>query len=155
MKKSPAAAKRTRPESVEAYLESIPASSRAAIEKLRRAIRAAAPRATEVISYGIPAFRDGKLLVGYAAFEGHSSFFLMSTAVMRAHAAELAGYAVGKGSIRFSPDEPLPAALVKKLVKARIAENARKPSAAVTSPSGTRCTSTRRRPSPSGRRRPR
>ncbi len=109
---------------VEGYLAAIPKDARAALEELRRAILAAAPGASEVISYQIPAFKyEGKLLVSFAAFEKHCSFFLMSTDVMRTHAADLEGYALGKGSIRFTADKPLPAALVKKLVKARIAEN--------------------------------
>lgn len=105
------------------YLAALPENARAALEKLRRTIRAAAPEATEVISYRIPAYRHHGLLVGFAAATNHCTFHVMSTEVMRAHAAELEGCAVGKGSIRFAPDEPLPAALVRKLVRARIAEN--------------------------------
>ncbi len=105
------------------YLASVPPEARSALLKLRKTIRAAAPRATEVISYQIPTFKHHGGLVGYAAFDDHCSFFVMSTEVMRAHAKELEGYPVGKGSIRFPADKPLPAALVKKLVKARIAEN--------------------------------
>ena len=110
-------------ESVDEYLASVPPKMRSALQKLRKTIRAAAPRATEVISYRIPAYKQGGLLVGFAASEKHCTFHLMSTTVMRKHAALLAGYALGKGSIRFQPDEPLPATLVKKLVQARIAEN--------------------------------
>lgn len=109
--------------SVDDYLSGVPADARAALEKLRKTIKAAAPEATEVISYQIPAFRHHGLLVGFAVSREHCTFHLMSTQVMRTHAAELKGYHVGKGSIRFAADEPLPATLVKKLVKARIAEN--------------------------------
>jgi uncharacterized protein YdhG (YjbR/CyaY superfamily) len=90
---------------------------------LRKDIRAAAPDATELIAWGMPAFRQGKLLVGYAAFKDHCSFFPMSVAVMRRYAAELKKYVVTKGSIHFSVAKPPPTTLVKKLVKARIAEN--------------------------------
>jgi uncharacterized protein YdhG (YjbR/CyaY superfamily) len=122
--KAPGKKPRPRPESVDAYLAAVPAKPRAALEKLRRAIRAAAPDATELISYGVPAFRLGRLLVSYAAFDTHLSFFLMSTETPRSHAAALAGYDVGKGTVRFTAEKPLPAALVKTLVRARLAENA-------------------------------
>jgi uncharacterized protein YdhG (YjbR/CyaY superfamily) len=108
---------------VDAYLASIPTDRRAALEKLRAAIRAAAPRAEEGFSYGLPAFiLDGRSLVCFGAAANHCSFFPMSPAVIRAHAADLKSYATSKGTIRFSPDKPLPTALVRKLVKARIAE---------------------------------
>ncbi len=110
-------------ESVDDYLAAVPEDARFALGKLRRTIKSAAPRATEVISYRIPAYKHHGLLVGFAASEHHCTFHVMSTAVMRAHAAELRGYPVGKGSIRFPADRPLPAALVTQLVKARIAEN--------------------------------
>jgi uncharacterized protein YdhG (YjbR/CyaY superfamily) len=122
-RKAAAKAPRKKVDSVEGYLAAEPAGARAALLKLRKTIQAAAPEATEDISYQVPTFKQNGGLVAYAAFPEHCSFFVMSTEVMRAHAAELDGYPVGKGSIRFSPDEPLPATLVKKLVKARIAEN--------------------------------
>lgn len=109
--------------SIDEYLARLPDDQRAALEDLRRIIRAAAPDATEVISYQIPAFRLHGPLVGFAAARGHCTFHLMGTAVMAAHASELAGYPTGKGSIRFQPGQPLPAELVTKLVRARIAEN--------------------------------
>jgi len=116
-------APRKKPESVDDYLASVPADARAALLKLRKTIQAAAPKATEEISYQVPTFKHHGGLVAYAAFPDHCSFFVMSTEVMRTHAAELEGYPVGKGSIRFPADKPLPATLVRKLVKARIAEN--------------------------------
>jgi uncharacterized protein YdhG (YjbR/CyaY superfamily) len=116
-------APRKKAESVDDYLASVPTDARAALLKLRKTIRAAAPKATERISYQVPTFQHHGGLVAYAAFPDHCSFFVMSTEVMRAHAAELENYPVGKGSIRFPADKPLPATLVKKLVKARIAEN--------------------------------
>ena len=109
---------------VDAFLAVVPADKRAALEKLRRTIRAAAPKATELINYGVPMFRlDGKNLVSFAAAANHCSFYVQSPAVMRAFAAELKDYKQGKGSVQFAPDKPIPAALVTKLVKARIAEN--------------------------------
>jgi uncharacterized protein YdhG (YjbR/CyaY superfamily) len=109
---------------VDEFLAAVPADKRAALKKLRKAIRAAAPKATELINYGVPMFRlDGKNLVSYAAAANHCTFYVQSPAVMRAFAAELKDYKQGKGSVQFQADRPLPAALVTKLVKARIAEN--------------------------------
>lgn len=109
---------------VDEYIAALPADQRAALEELRRTIRTAAPEATEAISYQIPSFRDGdRALVSYAAFKNHCSLFPMSTTVMAAHAAELEPFLAGKGTIRFTPDVPLPAAIVEKLVKARLEEN--------------------------------
>ena len=109
--------------SIDAYLDSLPADKRGALQKLRRAISAAAPRADEGFSYGLPAFRlDGRPLVCFAAAANHCSFYPMSPAVLRAHAADLKGFETSKGTIRFAPDKPLPAALVRKLVRARVAE---------------------------------
>lgn len=116
--------KRSAPaETVDGYLAAAPEDARAALAKLRKTIKAAAPKATEVISYQIPAYKHHGLLVGFAAMKGHCTFHIMSTDVTRAHASELKGYKLGKASIRFAPDKPIPAALVTKLVKARIAEN--------------------------------
>ena len=108
---------------VDGYLAALPAAKRGALQKVRAAIRAAAPGAEEGFSYGLPAFRlDGRPLVCYGASTNHCSFFPMSPAVIRAHAEDLKKYETSKGTIRFPPDKPLPAALVRKLVKARIAE---------------------------------
>jgi uncharacterized protein YdhG (YjbR/CyaY superfamily) len=113
------------PTSVEAYMATLPADSRAALEKLRKTIRAAAPEATEAISYQMPAFKqDGRSLVSYAAFKDHCSLFPMSLKVIADHMDELKPHLSGKGTIRFEMDKPLPATLVKKIVKARLAENA-------------------------------
>ncbi len=114
-----------KPRSVEDYLAALPEESRAALEKLRKTIKAAAPEATETISYQMPAFKDhGRILVYYAAFKDHYSLFPASTRVIEAHKEELKPYFTGKGTIRFDLGKPLPAALVKKLVKARLEENA-------------------------------
>lgn len=109
---------------VDAFLAKVPADRRAALLKLRRTIKAAAPKAVELINYGVPMFRlDGKNLVSYGAATDHCSFYVQSPVVMRAFAADLKDYKQGKGSIQFAADKPIPAALVTKLVKARIAEN--------------------------------
>jgi uncharacterized protein YdhG (YjbR/CyaY superfamily) len=116
-----------RSETVDDYLAAVRPDARAALMKLRKAIKAAAPEATEGISYQVPMFKqDGHPVVSYGAATAHCAFYVQSPGVMRAHAAELKGYEVGKGSIQFPPDEPLPAALVTKLVKARLAENAKR-----------------------------
>ena len=113
-----------KPTTIDAYLAALPAEKRAALEALRKAIRAVAPRAEECVSYQLPAFRlDGKLLVGFGATANHCALYLMSSGTVEAHEEDLAGYDTSKGTIRFPADEPLPATLVRKLVKARIAEN--------------------------------
>jgi len=110
---------------VDEYLSRLPEASRAALEKLRKTIRSIVPDAVEVISYQIPTFKyQDRMLVSYAAFAEHCSFF-PGAAPIAAHQSELAAYQTSKGTIRFRTNKPLPAALVKKLVKTRIAENKR------------------------------
>ena len=116
--------KRTpRAETVDGYLATLPEDARVALAKLRKTIKAAAPKATEVISYQIPTFKHQGMLVAFAAFEGHCGFYVMSPNVLQKHAADLKDYDLNKASIRFPASKPLPAALVTKLVKARIEEN--------------------------------
>ena len=109
--------------SVADYLRAVPPAPRAALRKLRQTIKAAAPKATELISYGIPAFKHHGVLVYYAAFKDHCSLFGVSGAIVKANKKALAPYKRSKGTIQFTREKPLPAALVRKLVKARIAEN--------------------------------
>jgi uncharacterized protein YdhG (YjbR/CyaY superfamily) len=114
-----------KPTTIDEYLAAVTADQRAALEKVRKAVRAAAPKAEEGISYGLAAFRlDGKPLVAFGASASHCAFYPMSSTTVAAHADDLAGYDTSKGTIRFPADKPLPAALVRKLVKARIAERA-------------------------------
>ena len=113
----------TKAATIDEYLASLTADQRSALQALRRAIRAAAPRAEECISYSLPAFKLNGVLVAFGASTNHCSFYPMSPAVMEAHQKDFQKYDTSKGTIRFQADKPLPASLVKKLVKARIAEN--------------------------------
>jgi uncharacterized protein YdhG (YjbR/CyaY superfamily) len=115
-------AKSAPPKDVDEYLAGVPKEARATLEKLRKAIKAAAPRASEVISYQMPMYKQNGMLVGFAAFKDHCSLF-PGPAVIKAHQEELKGYKTSKGTIRFPSDKPLPAALVKKMIKTRIQEN--------------------------------
>jgi uncharacterized protein YdhG (YjbR/CyaY superfamily) len=112
-----------KPITIDDYLAGLGDDKRAALEKLRKAIRAAAPKAEECISYQIPAFRlNGKILVCFGAAAKHCSFYPGSGSTVETFKDELKGYDTSKGTIRFQADKPLPTALVRKLVKARIAE---------------------------------
>jgi uncharacterized protein YdhG (YjbR/CyaY superfamily) len=112
-----------KPESVEAYFASLPPEQRTVLQKLRETIAAAAPGADEGITYGMPGFLlGGKGLVGYMGFKDHYSFFPMSPAAVDAHRDELGDHVTGKGTISFEFAERLPVALIKKVVKTRLAE---------------------------------
>jgi uncharacterized protein YdhG (YjbR/CyaY superfamily) len=111
------------PRTIDEYLSAVSEDKRVALTKLRETIRAVAPLAQECISYQIAAFRQNGMLVGFGATDKHCTFYLMSGTTVEAHKADLKGYDTSKGSIRFQPDKPLPSALVRKLVKARLAEN--------------------------------
>ena len=118
-----AAVKSSSRSEVDDYLADVSPEARATLEKLRQTIKAVVPRAVEVISYQIPTFKlDGRMLVSYAAFKNHCSFF-PGAAPIKAHEEELKSYQTSKGTIRFATSKPLPAALVKKLVRTRIKEN--------------------------------
>jgi len=108
---------------VDDYLQSVPADMRKALELLRNQIRSLAPEAEEVLSYGIPAFKLKGMLVGFGAAKHHCGFYVMSTGLMKEMQEELAPYDTATATIRFVPEQPLPPALIKKIVTARIAEN--------------------------------
>ena len=113
-----------KPQTIDEYLAPLSDEKRAALEKLRKAIKSAAPQAEECISYQIPTFRlDGKFLVSFGAAKNHCAFYPGAFPV-EAHKDELKAYDTSKGTIRFQADHPLPAPLVRKLVKSRIAEHA-------------------------------
>jgi uncharacterized protein YdhG (YjbR/CyaY superfamily) len=121
MKPGKKSAKTSKPKSTAAYLAVISREKRDALEKLRKAIKTAAPKAEECISYDIPAFRlDGKLLVAYGAAAKHCAFYPGS--VLEILKDELREYDTSKGTIRFPAEEPLPSAPVQKLVKLRMAK---------------------------------
>ena len=120
---SPAKAKVV-PKTVDDYLAGVPEPARATLNKIRTVIRSVVPaEATEAISYGMPTFRYKGALLAYGAFAKHCSLFPMSLAVIAAFENELKDFDATKGTIRFPLDKPLPAALLKKLVMARIAQN--------------------------------
>jgi len=113
---------RRAPKTVDEYLAAVPRPARTTLEKVRAAIRSAVPReAIEVISYGIPAFKYKGVLVWFAAFSNHCSLF-PTAAVIERFREELKGFVISKGTIQFPTDKPLPAALIKKMVKARVAQ---------------------------------
>lgn len=108
---------------IDAVLAALPQDQRAALQSLRDSIAAAAPDAIEAMSYGAPAFRyRDHPLVSYNAAKAHCAFYVMSPDVIVAHAADVEGFDTSKGTIRFTPEQPLPADLVSRLVRARMAE---------------------------------
>jgi uncharacterized protein YdhG (YjbR/CyaY superfamily) len=118
---SKAMAKSTKPQTHDDYLARVSPDKRAALQKLRRAIKAAAPKAEECISYQLPAFRlNGKFLVAYGAAANHCAFYPGS--VITGLKSELKNYDTSKGTLRFPAEKPLPATLVRKLVKLRMVE---------------------------------
>ncbi len=117
------AAKTTHTKTVDDYVAAAPKDKRAALMKLRNTIKAAAPKATEGISYGIAMFKHkGKPLVYFGYWKAHCALYGMGSSFIDAHAGELKAYGLSKGTIRFPADKPLPVRLVTKIVKARIAE---------------------------------
>ena len=108
---------------VDAYLAGLDPEKRAALTRLRSQIRAAAPGAVECIAYGIPGFRQDGYLVGFAAARTHCSFFSGSGALRELAGPGIERFATGKGTLRFQPDDPPPAAMVRRMVRLRLAEN--------------------------------
>jgi uncharacterized protein YdhG (YjbR/CyaY superfamily) len=112
------------PTTVDEYLATLPDDRRAAMEELRRAIRAAAQHAEEVITYKMPGFRThGRFLVSYDAYKRHYSLFPASEAVIAGLGDEIAPYLAGRGTIRFPADRPIPMDLVRRVVEIRVIEN--------------------------------
>ncbi|HEX6881086.1 MAG TPA: DUF1801 domain-containing protein [Terriglobales bacterium] len=126
MKKAPASkrklVRKSGGKTIDEYVASVPKDTRPAFDRLRATVKSAVPKdATETISYGIPAFKGKKVLVWYAAFAKHCSLF-PSAAVIAQFKDELEGYTISKGTVQFPLDKPLPTALIKKMVKARVAQ---------------------------------
>jgi uncharacterized protein YdhG (YjbR/CyaY superfamily) len=116
----------TKPKTIDEYLANLSPEKRATLEKLRQAIKSAAPEAEECISYMLPAFRlDGKVIAYFGAAANHCAYYPTAYPI-ELYKNDLKNYDTSKGTIRFPVDKPLPAALVQKLVKARIAANAAK-----------------------------
>ena len=114
------------PKNIDEYVARVSEPARGALNEMREAIRCALPpEATETISYGIPAFKCKRVLVWFAAFSDHCSLF-PTASVIQAFKHELKGFSTSKGTIHFPMDKPLPAALIKRLVKARVAQSERK-----------------------------
>ncbi|HTS04741.1 MAG TPA: DUF1801 domain-containing protein [Candidatus Eisenbacteria bacterium] len=106
------------------YLANIPEPAQSTLKHVRAVIKSVVPKeTTEAISYGIPMFKFNGMLVGYAAFKKHCSLFPTGSGVLDRFERELKGYRTSKGTIQFPPDKPLPDELIKKIVKARVAEN--------------------------------
>lgn len=115
------------PKNPDEYLAAIPEPARTTLKKMRATIRSVVPaETTEVMSYGMPAFRYKGALVAIGAFADHCSFFPMSAALVEEFKDDLTNFSTSKGTIRFALDKPLPATLVKKFVKARVAQNEKK-----------------------------
>ena len=134
MKKTKTNKARKVPETVDEYLAVVPEPARTTLNRVRAVIRSVAPpEATEVISYGIPTFKYKGMLASFAAFSNHCSLFPGAGPTIE-FKNELKNFQTSKGTIHFAPDKPLPAALIKKLLKSRIAENERKKAADRTTP---------------------
>jgi len=118
------ATKAGKPNDVDEYIARVPEPARSTLKRMRAVIRSVVPAGTtEVISYGIPTFKYKRGLVAFAAFTDHCSFFPLGSSVLDSFQEELKQFRVSKGTLHFPSDEPLPAVLLKKLVRARIAQN--------------------------------
>ena len=123
MKRARAAAKDNATVKARAYIAARPPVVRKRLQQIRAIVGAATPAAVEHFSYRIPAFKlEGQPLIWYAAFKAHTSLYPITPALVRDHKLDVSGYETSKGTIRLPLSEPLPAALVKRLVKARAAE---------------------------------
>lgn len=123
MKKAASSKKNAPAKDVDAYLASAPKEQRAALDSLRKAVKAAAPKAEELISYQIPTYKYHGPLVHFVARASYCSFIAVSKTVLEKFKGELAGFDTSGTTIHFTAEHPLPATLVKKIVKARVAEN--------------------------------
>lgn len=115
-----------KPKSIDEYLAAVEPAQREALEKLRRTIRAAAPHAEECISYGLPTFKQDGMLVSFGAWARHCALYGLSGTLTAQFHDQLQDYDTSKGTIRFQPEKPLPVTFVRKLIKARLAENAQR-----------------------------
>ncbi|MCW3122801.1 MAG: hypothetical protein JWQ38_2293 [Flavipsychrobacter sp.] len=111
---------------VDTYLSLVPEEMRAALEKLRQQIKKLAPDAEEVISYGMPMYKYHGTLVGFAAFKNHCGFYAANGTAVEQYKEELKDYSTSKGTIRFTPDKPIPAAVIKMIVKDKMKANLEK-----------------------------
>ena len=113
-----------KPKTVDEYLAGVPEPAQSTLRHIRKVIQSVVPKeTTEVISYNMPMFKYRGMLVGYAAFKDHCSLFPTGSGVIERFAKELKGYSTNRGTIRFTPEKPLSDSLIKKIVKARVAEN--------------------------------
>lgn len=117
------AAPKSAPKDVDDYLANVPEDKRAMLEKVRAAIKAAAPKATETLTYGVPTYKLNGSLVSFGAAKDHCALYVMNGTSLASFTDELKDYSLAKGTIRFTADKPLPATLIKKIVKARVAED--------------------------------
>jgi uncharacterized protein YdhG (YjbR/CyaY superfamily) len=111
-----------KPKTIDDYLATLTPKERRALQAVRRTIRAAAPKAVEVISYGMPGYKHEGYLVAFAAFKAHLTFFA-GTAINREFSTQLKGFEQSKGGVHFTPEKPIPASLVTRMVKSRVREN--------------------------------
>ena len=112
-----------KPTSVDAYISGFPEETQRLLQQVRAAIKEMAPKAEEVISYGMPGYKMNGMLVWFAAFKNHIGFYPRGSSAIEAFSKELEEYKTSKGAIQFPMDKPLPIALIKKIVKFRLAEN--------------------------------
>ena len=113
-----------KPKTIDDYLAGLSPDKRAALQRLREIIHAAAPQAQECISYQIPAFKLNGMLVGFAAHANHCALYAWNSTTIATFADQLRGFDISKGTIRFTPEKPLPDDIVRHLVEAKVVRNA-------------------------------